>query len=86
MKNVKEKEKKKWRGISLVEYLMFVTMIFMLSGIMLFLYCKISNIDVGNLIWYTDPLLFLGIGITCFFMFIGQKFGHVFDKALRGDI
>ena len=77
---------KKGKKISLEEYLMLWTVTFFLSGIMLFIYCKISNIDIGNLKWFNDPLFFLGVGATCFFMFIGQRFGHMFDKSLEGDI
>ena len=85
MKKEKKIEKKKWEKINLEEYFMLWTVTFFLSGIMLFLYCKLSFIDLGNLKWFNDPLFFLGVGITMFICFIGQRFGHVFDKSLEGD-
>jgi len=80
MKKGKKREKKKMKAIKLYEYLMLVSMIFLLSGIMLFLYCIISNINLGNLVWFNDPLFFFGVGITIFICFIGQRLWGVFDK------
>ena len=76
-----KKEKKKIKPINCAEYFMLVTLVFFLSGIMLFLYCILLNIDLGNLVWYSDPLFFLGIGVTSMFMFIAQRFGNVFEKT-----
>lgn len=84
MKEGKKGEKIKMKAVELDEYLMLCTVTFMLSGIMLFLYCKISNIDLSNLVWFSDPLFFLGVGTTCMFMCLAQRCGHVFDKVLEG--
>jgi len=82
------KTKTKRKGLSLYEYLLFVSMSFLFTGFGMFMYVLILGYDLNNLAWINDPLLFLGIGFTmliCWFLQKRYKFFSYFDLQSETD-
>jgi hypothetical protein len=71
--------KNKKKPLTLYEYLLLVSMIFLFSGFGLFMYVLIGGYDLFKLKWFNDPMLFLGIGFTMLVCCFLQKRYKFFD-------
>jgi len=58
-------------------YYMIVTMTFFLTGIMLFLYTALMQVNLVRLQVMSHPLFYLVMGFICFLFYIGAKKGIV---------
>jgi len=80
--------KKKRRPFTLKDYLGFLSFIFFTTGILftVFVYLLGMFNYVGfGFIWYSDPLLYLGLGVAFFIGYIMQKKYYFFDGLCDTD-
>lgn len=71
--------KKGKRSITLDVYLLFVSLVFLLSGLMLFVYCVFTAVPIYRLDVLSHPLFYLGVGFTVLCCFILQRRYGVFE-------
>lgn len=70
--NIK-KEKSKY-DISLLTYLQFVSIVFLLTGLGLFMYCQLERIHPMELQVISSPVHWLVMGIVLFVVFFVKKY------------
>jgi len=79
-KNVNKKERKKIKPLTETEYFMFLSVVFILTGMMLFVYCRLMNYNILDVPVFQNPLFHFGLGLSCLLTYITLK---VFKKGLN---
>jgi len=62
------------RSVSLSGYLFCLGMLFMLVGLMLFIFVLVVGVSFALLCLFSNPLFYLGLGVTCVFVFLFIRF------------
>lgn len=65
-----ENRVKRIKPLSFEDYMGFLGMIFLLTGIMLFLFCFLNGVNPLYLDTMSSPLQYIGLGLICFSIFI----------------
>lgn len=68
-----DKKKANLPELTLENYLFFVSIIFILTGFGLIIYCLLSNINIINLQIMSNPLFYLIMSVFFIFWYIGVK-------------
>ena len=62
--------------VSLSDYLFLLSVGFMMTGMVLFVYCIILGIPFDVLVWNSNPLFYLVTGVMLFvFYFLERRYG-----------
>jgi len=61
-------------SLSITTYLQFIAMVCFITGMGMFVYCILCDVNILVVSVYTNPLFYLALGFTTFMFFLLEKF------------